>query len=265
MRRAGALEPRLVTADSSRRAGTLAWAINTRWLLLTVMLMLFAFTVQAAPAFPPLTGRVVDAANVLSAETEQRLTTRLAQHASQTTNQVVVVTLADLQDYEISDYGYQLGRHWGIGQKGEDNGALLIIAPNERKLRIEVGYGLEGTLTDALSSDIIRNTVVPHLRDGDFDAAATAGTLRMLAVLEGDTNAASIHKQTSAQDIPGWAIFLFLVFVIGFVMLASIGGYHMNGRRGGFHTGGFGGGGFGGGGFGGGGGGFGGGGASGGW
>jgi len=232
-------------------------------------LIAFAGTALAAPQFPPLTGRVVDAAGVLGEQTEQQLTARLQAHEEKTRNQVVVVTVPDLQGYEVSDYGYRLGRHWGIGQKGEDNGALLLIAPNERKLRIEVGYGLEGTLTDALSSDIIRNTVVPHLRDGDFDAAARAGALRMVAVLEGDAGAASVRKPKGSQDVPRWALLLFLAFFVAFFLLAGFGGARVGMNRGGLRMpgrhGGFGGGGFGGGGFGGGGGGFGGGGASGGW
>jgi len=105
----------------------------------------------AAPTFPTLTGRVVDDANLLSPEDEQTLTQELKDLEDKSSDQLVVVTLPSLQGYEIEDYGYQLGRHWGIGTKELDNGVLLIVAPNERKVRIEVGYGLEPILTDALS------------------------------------------------------------------------------------------------------------------
>src|SRR5215469_14630157 len=116
---------------------------------------------HAAPTFPALTGRVVDDANILSDNTKSQLTQMLAQEEKQTTNQIVVVTLKSLQGYEIADYGYQLGRAWGIGQKKKDNGALIIVAPSEHKARIEVGYGLEGTLTDAASKVIIDRYMLP--------------------------------------------------------------------------------------------------------
>ncbi len=104
----------------------------------------------------------------------------LADHERATGEQVVVVTLASLQGYPIEDFGYQLGRHWGIGQKGKNTGALLIVAPNEHKVRIEVGYGLEGTLTDAISATIIQNYILPSFKRGDFNFGVLAGTTSML-------------------------------------------------------------------------------------
>ncbi len=125
--------------------------------LILVCSLLFSLSALAAePEFPKLSGRVVDNAKLLSAATEQDLNRQLAVQEQRTGNQIVVVTLPDLQGYEISDYGFQLGRHWGIGQKDKNNGALLIIAMKERKMRIEVGYGLEGLLTDARSAQIIQ-------------------------------------------------------------------------------------------------------------
>lgn len=227
------------------------------------LLLASALATGAAPPFPPLTGRVVDAAQVLSTDTRRQLDARLAAHEAKTTNQVVVVTIPDLQGHDIADYGYQLGRAWGIGQKDKNNGALLIVAPNEHVLRIEVGYGLEGTLTDALSSDIVRNTIVPHFRQNDIDGGVVAGVDRMLAALEGDAAAQALASNPPEQQAPGWLGWLFIVLVILFFVLPLIGG----GRGGGFIVGGLGGfGGLGGGGgFGGGGGSFGGGGASGRW
>ena len=111
--------------------------------------------------FPALTGRVVDEAGVLDAETRTALTASLAALELKTTDQLVVVTLKSLQGTSIEDYGYQLGRHWQIGQKDKNNGVLLIVAPNERKVRIEVGYGLEGTLTDAVTKLIIEKLNYP--------------------------------------------------------------------------------------------------------
>ena len=104
----------------------------------------------AEPSFPALTGRVVDDAHILDAAARAAIERKLAAFETKSGRQVVVATLPSLQGYEIEDYGYRLGRHWGIGEKGSNNGALLIVAPNERRVRIEVGYGLEGTLTDAV-------------------------------------------------------------------------------------------------------------------
>ena len=152
--------------------------------LLLVLCCLGAL-VQAAPQFPALSGRVVDTAGVLSPGTAEALDSLLAQHEKETSNQLVVVTLKDLQGYAIDDYGYQLGRHWGIGQQGRDNGALLIVAPGERKVRIEVGYGLEGALTDATASNIIQTRILPRFRSGDYDAGVRAGVDAILAAIAG--------------------------------------------------------------------------------
>src|SRR3984957_9042088 len=109
--------------------------------------------------FPALSGRVVDEAGILDAAARAALTQSLADLEQKTTDQLVVVTLKSLQGTSIEDYGYQLGRRWQIGQKEKNNGVLLIVAPSERKVRIEVGYGLEGTLTDAISKLIIEDSI----------------------------------------------------------------------------------------------------------
>jgi uncharacterized protein len=152
--------------------------------LLLVLAFLGALA-HAAPQFPTLTGRVVDDAGVLSEPTRRALESTLAKHEADTSNQVVVVTIKDLQGYDIADYGYQLGRHWGIGQAGRDNGALLIVAPKERKVRIEVGYGLEGTLTDAIAHNIVQTIILPKFRQHDFDGGVRAGVEAMLAAIAG--------------------------------------------------------------------------------
>src|SRR5690606_31329664 len=115
--------------------------------LVALLLLALAFPAWAAPTFPELSGRrVVDEANLLQPAEEAALTEKLAALEQGSSDQLVVVTVPDLQGYEIEEYGYQLGRHWGIGQNETNNGVLLIVAPNERKVRIEVGYGLEGIL-----------------------------------------------------------------------------------------------------------------------
>lgn len=131
---------------------------------------------QQVLQFPPLTGRVVDQAELLSPDAEARLTLQLEALEQQTGDQLVIVTLSSLQDREIEEYGYQLGRAWGIGKSTNDSGALLLIAPGERKVRIEVGYGLEPVLTDAMSSSIIHDRILPPFRTGDFERGIFDGT-----------------------------------------------------------------------------------------
>ena len=129
----------------------------------------------AAQSFPELTGRVVDQANILPAETEAQLTAELAALETQSNRQLVVATVTSLEGYDISDYGYRLGREWGIGQEGEDNGAILLVAPNERRVRIEVGYGLEASVKDEEAAQIIQDDILPHFRKGDFETGVAQG------------------------------------------------------------------------------------------
>jgi uncharacterized protein len=159
---------------------------RARLALIFLLLILASPAFAAAPKFPPLTGRVVDDAGILDASTTTQLTEMLAAHERATGEQVVVVTLDSLQGFTIEDYGYQLGRYWGIGQKGKNTGALLIVAPKDHKVRIEVGYGLEGTLTDATSRTIIENDILPNFKRGDFNAGVVAGTTSVLKVLGGN-------------------------------------------------------------------------------
>jgi uncharacterized protein len=157
-----------------------------RLLVVVIVAAIGAGALQAAPSFPALTGRVVDQAGVIDPAVETRLDAKLAELEQKTRTQLVVVTLRSLQGYDIADYGYQLGRAWGIGQKGADNGALLIVAPAERKVRIEVGYGLEGTLTDAVSRLIIDNAILPRFRTGDFTGGIERGVDDLVQLLSGD-------------------------------------------------------------------------------
>ncbi|CAN7470344.1 TPM domain-containing protein [Phenylobacterium sp. LjRoot219] len=253
-----------------------------------LVLLAFATAALAAPKFPPLTGRVVDEAHVLSPQAAQKLDADLAGLEARTGRQVVVATIPDLQGYDIADYGYQLGRTWGVGRKGEDDGVVFLVAPNERKVRIEVGYGLEPVLTDALSSVILQQRVLPKFRDGQMEQGIVDGVAAVVQQLElpDDEAKAKVAQAAQAQSqadqgggISFGAIFaIILIFwVLGSVLrgfggrrgggglwwlpllLSSGGG---RGRGGGW---GGGGGGFGGGGFSGGGGSFGGGGSSGSW
>ncbi len=144
-------------------------------LLLVAVLAFIGQPALAGPTFPKLTGRVVDDAHLLDAQQAQALDARLAALEAQSGHQLVVVTLPSLQGYDIADYGYQLGRTWGIGGKANNDGVLLIVAPTEHRVRIEVGYGLEGILTDALSSVIINTQITPKFKQGDFAGGIDAG------------------------------------------------------------------------------------------
>ncbi|MEE1921171.1 TPM domain-containing protein [Pseudomonas sp. 148P] len=234
-------------------------------------LLCAALVVRAEVVFPTLSGRVVDDANLLDAHTRAQLGQMLEAHEQATGEQVVVATVPDLQGLEIEDYGYRLGRHWGIGQKGKDNGALLIVAPQQRKVRIEVGYGLEERLTDAQSSVIINRIILPAFKRGEMSQGIVQGSAAILQVLGG--NPLAQPSRVSSADGEGeppslWAIGLFIVLVVVVLYLQGLGGGGRRGGPGGGFGGGFGGlggGGRGGGGFGGGGGSFGGGGSSGSW
>lgn len=240
---------------------------------LCVLLWLFMATAQAL-TFPALSGRVVDDAQMLDPATRQQLTQTLEAHEKATGEQVVVVTVPGLQGTAIEDYGYQLGRAWGIGQKDKNNGALLIVARDDRKLRIEVGYGLEDRLTDAQSSVILNQVITPAFKNGQFSQGISDGVAAILQVLGGDPLAEPAYASGQGQgsdfmaEHPFVVLLLFVLFVI-VVAACQFYGICNAGGGGGSRSGGFGGGGFGGGrgggGFSGGGGSFGGGGASGGW
>jgi len=166
--------------------------------------------------FPALTGRVVDDAGLLSPADRASLTESLAGLEAKTTDQLVVVTLKSLQGTTIEDYGYQLGRAWGIGQKDKDSGVLLIVAPTEKKVRIEVGYGLEGTLTDAMTKLVIENAILPAFKTGDFAGGIKSGSDQIIQLLRGDATAAPpAQSQTASPDGPQTKIPVWLVIVLG--------------------------------------------------
>jgi uncharacterized protein len=149
-----------------------------RWLAALLLLLTAQFALgqsAVAQTFPPLSGRVVDAAKLLSPEQVQQLDQLSAGIDQASSRQFVVATVPDLQGYPIEDYGYKLGRAWKIGQDGANNGVILLVAPTEKKVRIEVGYGLEPIMTDALSSLIINQTILPRFRSGDMGGGVVAG------------------------------------------------------------------------------------------
>ena len=215
-------KPRLLIIAAIVVASLLAWAAGTR---------------ADRPRFPALTGRVVDEAGILSQSTIDLLTDMLAGQEKKTGQQVVVVTLTSLQGYSIEDFGYQLGRHWRIGQKGLNNGVLLIVAPHERKVRIEVGYGLEGELTDAQCSQIIQQVILPEFRRGDFDAGVLKGTSAIFRVTGGQLVTSSKNEspgpfQSFLSDFEADWPLLFILFFLVF-LFAAFGEalWHIHDRR----------------------------------
>ncbi len=277
---------------------TRRWAPAFAGVTILFWLALLFAAPAAAQSFPQLTGRVVDQANLLPATRELDLAAKSEALEKQTGRQLVVATVASLEGRTIEDYGYRLGRQWQIGREGEDDGVILLVAPNEKKVRIETGYGARVFLTDAMSSVIIRNSILPRFRQGDFAGGIQAGAdqiikLMSLSPAESQKQAADAARaeQGRAQESPGFVPVIFWAMIIGFVLLSMMrraggrryrshrshrGGispwvvlWGLNelsrGSRGGGFGGGFGGGGGGFGGFSGGGGSFGGGGASGGW
>lgn len=200
---------------------------------LTVLFALVPHAFAADPTFPALSGRVVDQAQLLTPDTEAAITAKLAQLETDTGDQFVVVTLDSLQDYEIEDYGYRLGRAWGIGNAENDSGVLLIVAPNERKVRLEVGYGLEPVLTDALSNQIIQTDILPPFRDGGYALGIEAGVDAVIAQLRLDPAeaaaraAAAAPSEAEAPIFPG--IIIALIFI--FFFLSLLRGIGRRGRK----------------------------------
>lgn len=205
--------------------------------LLALLALLVPLAARAEPTFPPLTGRVVDAANILPADEKARLEQKLAALETQSRRQLVVATLPSLQGYDISDYGYQLGRAWGIGQKQENNGAILIIAPAERKVRIEVGYGLEPILTDGMSALIVQQEIVPRFKAGDMPGGIEAGTdaiIKQLMLPPKEAAKVAAAADSRAAQAQGGGVdtgmIVFVLFVVFFFVIPMLRGA-LGGRR----------------------------------
>ncbi|WP_224405546.1 YgcG family protein, partial [Afifella sp. IM 167] len=191
-------------------------------LLLAFFLLIAAALPAAAQDFPKLTGRVVDEAGLLSPEEEAELTALSKDLEDKTTDQLVIATIPSLGDRTIEEYGVDLGRAWQIGQKDKDNGVLLLVAPNERQVRIEVGYGLEPVLTDAISRLIIEGSIIPRFKAGDFPGGIQRGTEDIVAVLGGDRDAwlERARERVPEEDI-GSTLFTMFFFAVFFIMVFS--------------------------------------------
>lgn len=195
---------------------------RTFTLLIVGLLILFTFDGIAVAFFPPLTGRIVDQANILSAPVKLIITSELEDFEGEDKGpQLVVVTVNSLDGKSIEEYALDLGRHWKIGHIGKDNGIILLIAPNEREVRIEVGYGLEHILTDATANQIIRNVLVPELRKNHWDAAAEAGVKTIIKEINSlqhlSVSETSVSAKNKSSDL--WLLaFFFLLCLFRYVM-----------------------------------------------
>ncbi len=179
--------------------------------------LVVALHLSLSAAFPAHDGYVTDLAGVLDASTESNLESILTTLERETSAEVAVATVKSLDGMSVEEYANKLFAQWGVGKKQKDNGVLLLIAPAERELRIEVGYGLEGTLPDGLAGDIIRNTITPRFKAGDFNGGVTDGVSRIAAVVRRDPAAMAVADASGTDGPP-------LLFIIPFLgMFISIG------------------------------------------
>lgn len=183
----------------------------------------------AALDVPPLSGRVVDIAHLLPEPVAKTLSDDLAAHEARTGNQVALLTLPSLAGEPLEEFSHRVATAWKLGQKGTDNGVLMLVVPGERKIRIEVGYGLEGTLTDAKSSRIIRDEMAPRFRAGDFPGGIAAGVKAVLGTIEGTyTPPERVQRTTQTPRLDeflttgDWVVFA-LAVIIGIAAGAHIG------------------------------------------
>ncbi|HET7598529.1 MAG TPA: TPM domain-containing protein [Burkholderiales bacterium] len=202
-----------------------------RWLLAALALVLSLVAARAAD-IPYLSGRLVDDAEILSAGARARLGAALKAHEDRTTNQIAVLTVPSLDGQSIEEYAVAVFEAWKLGRRDKDNGVLVVVVPNDRRMRIEVGYGLEGALTDLAAARIIRNVMTPHFKTGDFDRGIEEGVAATVALLEGRAESpAALAIDPSAQpargglevpDLPLTERILFGAFIFGIIGLFTI-------------------------------------------
>jgi len=202
---------------------------------LLLLAIISTLIVATGAEIPYLTGRVNDNAQILSENARESLGEKLKGHEDRTGNQVVVLTIPSLQGESIEDYSYEVYNEWGLGQQDKDNGILLVVVPDERKMRIEVGYGLEGSLTDLQAGRIIREIMAPRFREGDYDGGITEGALAVIKVLEGqelpegedysesyDSSSFSDFSDLDLPDMPLGTRILMGAFIFGIIGLFTI-------------------------------------------
>src|SRR3954463_12572078 len=196
-----------------------------RCLAVVILALLYSAFIALALNLPALTGRIVDAANIIPADVRSSLEPKLADLETKSGIQLVVAPVVSLEGQEIEPYANELFRNWKLGEKTKNNGVLLLVAPNERRVRIEVGYGLEGTLTDALSKVIITNAIAPRFKAGDFSGGISRGVDDIITVLT--TDASEWQKRPSlrldnqqAPDPISWVLIAALIALITLLVVS---------------------------------------------
>lgn len=189
--------------------------------VLLLVIGLFSTTSAAEINYPTPDGYVTDSADIISTSLENQLENDLQNFESRTSTEVAVVTVPDLQGLTIEEFTYNLGTSWGVGQKDVDNGIVFLIAPTERQTRIEVGYGLEGALTDIVAYGIISKDVNPYFKNNDFDGGILMGVNDIIAATENEEFAQQLAG-TSSSNIPSIVFTVFLLLMFAFVFLGSL-------------------------------------------
>jgi uncharacterized protein len=189
------------------------------------MLVLAALTARAQVAVPPLTSRVIDLTGTLSGEAVNRIETKLAAFEATKGSQIAVLIVPTTQPEEIEQYSIRVADAWKLGRKGVDDGAILLVAKNDRRVRIEVGRGLEGVLPDAIANRIITDTITPHFKVGDYDGGVEAGVDRIISVVEGEPLPEPDKKWESRGNGLGnaWPLLLVVVIVASGVLRSLFG------------------------------------------
>ncbi|MBL0173755.1 MAG: TPM domain-containing protein [Ignavibacteria bacterium] len=200
-------------------------APKVRHALLALLLAVAALTAARALDVPYLSGRVNDVAGVLNASTVSEIEALLKAYEDSSSNQIAVLIISTLDGESLEEYTLKVAETWKLGRKGVDNGVLLLIAKDDRKLRIEVGYGLEASLTDAVTSYIITRVITPRFKQGDFDGGVRDGVRAMISAADGKldmSNASAPSSSASGDEFSGWGLVFFLVFWYGIVMIFTV-------------------------------------------
>lgn len=208
-------------------------------IIAALMASLMASLAVAAANYPPLTGRVVDQANIIPPSTRSAIETKLKDLEEKSGIQLVVASVDSLDGQDVETYANGLFRAWKLGEAKKNNGVLFLVAPNQRKMRIEVGYGLEGTLTDALSKIILTSAVAPRFKAGDFGAGVERGVEGIIEVLSGDsaewTKRARGPQSTTFDQLSPLIFFALFLFIVIWMARSARGrpGAYRRYRRGG--------------------------------
>jgi len=202
------------------------WLRSVAGICSAMAFLLLLPCLAAALDVPPLTGRVNDLAHLLSADATTRLEQKLAGFERESSNQIAVLTLPSLQGDDIDQFAIRVAEQWKLGQTGKDNGVLLIIAQAERKVRIEVGMGLQGVLPDITASRIIRDVMRPYLKSGNFDQAVNAATDAIVAATKGEFKAAPEERKSRPRHSGASTLLTFLIFTgVAAVVLGAVSRY----------------------------------------